>query len=154
MEINDKIKKSFIDNKFNLNELFIKYFNKIKENNNIIEKKIIKNIYIPLFNLETHLQTEKVSKEINNICIIKNIDDEKQNIPMKIGTVDEFLKINCNNKIPFENQINYEINDNNKDIIIENDFIICVLNNYIDIKFPLYQLIYVEKEYWIKVEKE
>ena len=154
MEINDKIKNSFIDNKFNLNELFIKYFNKIKENKNIIEKKIIKNIYIPLFNLETHLQTEKVSKEINNICIKKNIEDEKQNIPMKIGTVDEFLKINCNKKILFENQINYEINDNNKDIIIENDFIICVLNNYIDIKFPLYQLIYVEKEYWIKVETE
>ena len=156
-EISNKIKKSFIDNNKNLNELFINYFNKIQEEKN--DKQIIKNIniFIPCFNIEAHLQTEKVSKTINNIDIKKSNNDERQNIPMKIGTFDEFLKINFNKNIPIENQINYDINqdfinDNENDIIIKNDFILCILNNYKDIKLPLYQLIYVVKEYWIKVE--
>ena len=153
-EINNKIQKSFIDNNLNLNELLINYFNKKQEGNK--DNKILENIniFIPCFNIETHLQTEKLSKTINNIGIIKNENDDKQNIPMKIGTFDEFLKINFNKNTPIENQINYEINNdiiNENDIIIKNDFILCILNNYKDILLPLYQLIYVVKEYWVKI---
>ena len=66
------------------------------------------------------------------------------------------MKVDFNKK-KIENQIFYEVNEdkynNDKDIIIKNDFILCILNNYTEIKYPLYQLIYITKENWIKEVK-
>ena len=158
-ELNDKIRKNLIDNNMNVYELFINYYIKIKEakeNNEIIKSISSKNIYFPSFKIETHLQTGKVSKEINNINLGYKEERSKKNIPIKIGTIDEYLKIDFNSKNKAENQIIYELYDNNdeksdKDIIINKDFIIGIINNFIDIKFPLFQLMYITKDYWIRV---
>ena len=154
LEINSKIKKFLIDNNINIYELFINYWNIINEKNynkRIKKNNDLRNIYIPSFNIKTHLQTETFSKEINNINI-QNLK-ENNNFKMKLGTLDEYLKINFNKK-QIENQIFFEINEdkynNDKDIIISNDFLFCILNNYTEIKYPLYQLIYITKENWIK----
>ena len=78
---------------------------------------------------------------------------------MKIATVDEFLKINFNKKNAIKKQIDFEIDINNDDnneindernIYIKNDFILGIMNNYTEIKFPLYQLMYITKDFWIK----
>ena len=148
-EINEKMRKFLIDNNSNIYELFINYYIQLQKENT---KKIMeKNIYIPSFKFETHLQAEKASKEINNISIYQNIE----NIPMKIGTIDEFLKINFNKERVIQNQIKYEIDEpNDRDIIIKDNFILAIINNYTEIKFPLFQLMYILKEAWIKVETE
>ena len=148
-EINEKIRKFLIDNNSNIYELFINYYNQLEKQNTI--KIMDKNIYIPSFKFETHLKAEKASKEINNINIYQNID----NIPMKIGTIDEFLKVNFNKERIIEKQIRYEYDEHNdKDIIIKDNFILAIINNYTEIKYPLFQLIYILKETWIKAEKE
>jgi len=161
-EINDKLKNILIDNNLNIYTSFIKYFNKIIERNNNIEKKEnnLINLYIPSFCIETHLLTEKTSKEITNIDIFENKENNDNNdnndASMKISSVDEFLKINFNKIKPIERQINFEINDeeNTNNIIIKNDFILGIMNNFTKINFPLFQLIYVQKEFWIKYKKE
>ena len=154
-EANNKIKKLFIDNNSNIYDLFINYYNIINEVNNnkrIKKKNYFRNIYIPSFSIKTHLQTETFSKEINNINI-QNIEENKN---FQLGTLDEYLKVDFNKK-KIENQIFYEVNEdkynNDKDIIIKNDFILCILKNYTEIKYPLYQLIYITKENWIKEAK-
>ena len=160
-EINDKLKNILIDNNLNIYTLFIKYFDKIIERKNNIEKNEnnLINIYIPSFCIETHLLTEKTSKEIKDINILENKENNDNNIndeSMSISSVDEFLKINFNKNKPIERQINYEINDeeNSNNIFIKNDFILGIMNNFTEIKFPLFQLIYVQKEFWIKYKKE
>ena len=148
---NNKIKKLLLDNNKNIYELFIIYWNEINENEKIQKKTDLRNLYIPSFNIKTHLQTETFSQEINNINIQNT--EENNKFDLKLGTLDEYLEINFNKK-QIENQIFYEINktklNNDKDIIIKNDFIFCILNNYTEIKYPLFQLIYITKENWIK----
>ena len=160
-EVNEKIKSILFDNNLNIQELMINYFNKIlKEKKNDDEDKsnnIVKttNMYIPSFSIETHLESIKVSKNINNIEIYQNLDENQ--IPLKIGTIDEYMKINFKKKKSFYRQIKFDINnDNNKDndFIIKNDFILGIMNNYIGINYPLFQLIIVPKEYWIKEGNE
>ncbi len=153
IEFNNKIKNILIENNKNIYELFINYYNKIKkEKNNLINNES-KNIYIPSFNVETHLQTEKFSKEINDINI-ESVYDNNNIMDIKIGTVDEYIKIDFNIKKRIEKQIFYEINNNEKDIVIENEFILGIINNYTEIKYPFFQLIYITKEFWVKVEEK
>ena len=93
----------------------------------------------------------KFPKNIESINISEN--KELNNEPMKIGTIDEFFNINLNKKETFGKQINYEIKENvgknDEEIIIENDFLIGIINNYKEIKLPFFQLVYVTKEQWI-----
>ena len=146
-EINQKMKEFLIENNSNVYELFINYYNQLGKEKS---KKVAKNIFIPSFKIKTHLQSEKASKEINNININSNIG----NTPIKIGTLDEFIRINFNNEKPIEKQIIYDMDENNEeDIIIKDNFILAILNNYTDINYPLFQLIYILKETWIKAEQ-
>jgi hypothetical protein len=161
LELNEKTKNLFIDNNNNVYELFTNYFNDNKtERDNSLKKERI-NIFIPSFNIQNHFKTEKVSEEINNIIILENKENNGEETSyIKIGSVDEFINVNLNKK-GIEKQINYnlEINDNNekennkKNIVIKNDFILGIINNFSEIKFPIFQLIYVKKDFWIKDEE-
>ncbi len=151
------MKELLIDNNSNIYEIFTSFLNNNSKNSKNENKKQPKNIYIPSFYIETHLQTEEVSKEIiNNVNIYENQENKTS---MKIATVDEFLKINFNKKNAIKKQIDFEIDisndDNNeindeRNIYIKNDFILGIMNNYTEIKFPLYQLMYITKDFWIK----
>ena len=155
-ELNDKTKKLLLDNNLSIYELFIKFFNllQIAKKDNLTNNNCkIKNIYIPCFKLDVHLQTEKLSKEISDIdfeSIDKN--NSENNTEIKIGTVDEFLKIDFEMKKQIDKQIMYEANINEENIVLENEFILGIINNYTEIKYPLFQLIYVTKECWVKIE--
>ena len=153
IELNDKIKNILLGNNSSIYELFIKFYKKIqKEKSDDLTNK---NIYIPCFNLDAHLQTEKLSKEINDINIESiNENNSENNINIKIGTVDEFLKIDFDIKKLIDKQIMYEKNNSEKDIVLKNDFILGVINNYTEIKYPFFQLIYVTKENWVKIEEK
>jgi hypothetical protein len=151
---NDKIRNKLLENDYNIYELLDNYYKDISKNNNNEEKKSknLINIYIPSFNIETHLETMKIPKNIESINISENNDIN--NVPMKIGTIDEFFKIILNKEETFGKQINFEINQTNgksdEEILIENNFFIGIINNYKEIKLPFFQLIYVTKEQWIK----
>jgi hypothetical protein len=150
---NDKIRNKLFENNNNIYELLENYYKDLFKKNNNEEKmtKKIINVYIPSFNIEAHLETMKFPKNIESINISEN--KELNNEPMKIGTIDEFFNINLNKKETFGKQINYEINENvgknDEEIIIENDFLIGIINNYKEIKLPFFQLVYVTKEQWI-----
>ena len=150
---NDKIRNKLFENNNNIYELLENYYKDIfkKDNNEEKMAKKIINVYIPSFNIEAHLETMKFPKNIESINISEN--KELNNEPMKIGTIDEFFKINLNKKETFGKQINYEIKENvgknDEEIIIENDFLIGIINNYKEIKLPFFQLVYVTKEQWI-----
>jgi len=151
---NDKIRNKLLENNSNIYELLEKYYKDIfkKKNNEEKKGKKLNNIYIPSFNIETHLETMKIPKNIKNINISE--DKDINNEPMKIGTIDEFFKINLDKKESFGKQINFEFNEiigkNDEEILIENDFFMGIINNYKDIKLPFFQLVYVTKEQWIK----
>ena len=151
---NDKIRNKLLENDYNIYELFENFCKDIFKNQNYEEKKSknLTNIYIPSFNIETHLETMKIPKNLESINISENKDIN--NYPMKIGTIDEFFKISLNKEEPFGKQINFEINEikekSEEEILIENNFFIGIMNNYKEIKLPFFQLNYVTKEQWLK----
>ena len=159
-ELNVKMKRLLIENSSNIYEVLTNFLNNIKQNKNENIKKLI-NIFIPSFYIETHLQEEKVSKDkLNNI---NRFENEEKKTSMKIASVDEFLKINFNEKKANEKQIIYEmdysddnngISDNKNNIFIKNDFILGIMNNYTEIKIQMFQLMYITKDFWIKEKVE
>ena len=151
---NDKTRNKLLENNNNIYELFENYYEVIfKKNENEKKKgKKLINIYIPSFNIETHLETIKYPKNIKSINISENNDINNET--MKIGTIDEFFKINLNKEETFGKQINFEANEivgkNDEEILIENDFLMGIISNYKEIKLPFFQLVYVAREHWIK----
>jgi hypothetical protein len=152
-ELGNKMKNLLINNELNIYDVLLDYFN--KSSNEAKNNKEILNIYIPSFDLESKYFTDNYSSDLNNIDIFENIN-EGEKISLKIKNIEEYSKTFLKKSdIFYKNQIKYNLNnaiDNNenKDIIINDDFIIAIMNNYIDINSPLFHLVYVPKKYWTK----
>ena len=132
LELNETMKNILINNKNNIYEIFINYYQNFEEK--IIKKYI--NILIPVFKLEKHLQSKTDLLNLN------------------IGYIDEYLKFDFNKNI--DEQVNYDMNNkDNKDIIISNEFIFGIIynddNNNDNNNILLLQLVHVTKEDWVKI---
>ena len=145
LELNETIKNILINNNSNIYELFYNYYKTLNE---IQTNKTI-NIAIPFFKIDNHLQTQKLSNNLNNIEILEN--KNKNNI-ISIGSLDEYLEIEFNKDtiLNINDQINYILD--NKDIIINQEFIFGIIkNDKNNNDFSLIQLNYIKKEYWINI---
>ena len=145
LELNETIKNILINNNSNIYELFYNYYKTLNE---IQTNKTI-NIAIPFFKIDNHLQTQKLSNNLNNIEILEN--KNKNNI-ISIGSLDEYLEIEFNKDtiLNINDQINYILD--NKDIIINQEFIFGITkNDKNNNDFSLIQLNYIKKEYWINI---
>ena len=152
-ELGNKMKNLLINNELNIYDVLLDYFN--KSSNEAKNNKDILNIYIPSFDLESKYFTDNYSSDLNNIDIFENIN-EGEKISLKIKNIEEYSKTFLKKSdIFYKNQIKYNLNnaiDNNENkyIIIYDDFIIEIMKNYIDINSPLFHLVYVPKKYWTK----
>ena len=98
------------------------------------------NILIPFFKIEKHLQTNNIS---NKIDIYEDINKNKV---LNISFFDEYIEMEFNKEeININEQINYIVD--NKDIIVNQEFIIGIIYN----KETLVQLIHVQKDDLIEI---
>ena len=146
IELNEKIKNILINNDSNIYELFLNYYKTL--NKKTIDETI--NILIPSFKIEKHFQTQKKPDNLRKIDIYESIN--KNNV-FDIGLLDEYLKIKFKEEyLNINGQINYLLN--NKDKIINNEFIFGIINNNKseDNDLSLIQLSYITKDDWIKYD--
>ena len=147
LELNEKIKNILINNDSNIYELFLNYYKTL--NNKIIGEMI--NILIPSFKIEKHFQTQKKTDDLKKVDIYESIN--KNNV-FDLGLLDEYLNIKFKEEdININGQVNYFIN--NKDIIINNEFLLGIINNNKNKinesnELSLIQLSYISKDDWIK----
>jgi len=145
-ELTKELKDKLINNHKNIYEIFNSLnFNMIEESNDNLKKEII---YIPSFNIDSHLMTDYLDSIEKNISILN-----QDNKLLYIDSIDEIFKIKWNFDLDFKNNYSFIPNENNGEIIINNSFIfgICNLNVLSIFKIPVIQLYIVTKENWKKI---
>ena len=106
-----------------------------------------KTIYIPSFQIDTHL----FSYSMNDINKKGNIVNEKTGNDGLIGSVEEYFKISFEQDKDIKNSFSIvPVEDNKMHIVIRDSFLFGVFNINIIASTPL-QLFYVTKDHWIKV---
>lgn len=107
------------------------------------EEKII---YIPAFNIETHLFSESP----NDISKKGNITNQKTGAEGCVGSIDEYLRMSFEpDKNIYKGFTIVPAEDGKTQVIIKDAFLFAVFNTNIIPSTPL-QLFYVTKDHWIK----
>ena len=137
---NDDMNSEREDEEKNLSEIFKELFSKVTKK----PTKINKNIYIPLFKIISNRLVFRPS-------VFSNVILENEKIQKK-------YKINCLNyieELTFGIDESYVMDfdvDIGENIIIQNDFIISLVNNDLiyELQIPTISTFLVQKSYWIK----
>ena len=142
-EMNSKLKNLLVDNGMNFYEMFYSFCNKIpKDENEQIQKK---SIFIPSFNINTHL----IADSISALDTVKIQDKDKNQL--YVNSVDEYFDVNFG----FDKNINssFHVNPTSEDIIIKDTFIFGIVNGKIleQYQVPTIQLFMVTKDHWNKI---
>ena len=148
-ELSEKSKSIFIDENSNKNiyQAFNNYSKNIKNMNNDEEEN---NIFVPCFNYEKHLESENLADVFNSVKDVYDLKMDSNENNNAIG--DEFSKMSINKISNAKNSFKVNMIEDDKNVIIKNDFICGIVNvePSEDLRIFLLQLAYVQKENWIK----
>ena len=140
------------NDKMNVVELFKNISYKINEKSDKIVKK---KIYLPSFKIDNNISALNPSS-LNDFCFIgKNKNNYKINFMNLVENLEFCIEKNNNNNEIKSSIINFEENyDENKDIIIKNDFLIAFINSDLlcDFNISTTSAFIVKKSFWIKNE--
>ena len=146
---NEKTKSKLFEK--NLSEEFFEIYNNNKNNNVIENSDFITpiddiNLCIPVFNINSHLFSNKIKYFEKNL----KITDSNENV-FNINNVDEFIEFNVMEDFNKENgfKVNFDESEKNN-IIIKNNFIIGIGNKQISHEhlIPAINLFYITKDMW------
>ena len=131
------------------NDFFVTYQNGNNKKNDQGDKNI--NIYLPVFSFKQKLKTYSIDDIIKeDFNIIYNQSKQK----IFINSIDEVTKINFGMDGNFDENFQYNIIENEENIIIKNDFYLGVFSGDLlsEIQLPMLQIVKITKENWKKVE--
>ena len=128
-EINDNCRNILIEQNENIFENFVKFLTNL-----VITESDVKNLYLPSFKINSHLQSNK----------FKNF------IGINLANLEEYIDISFDIDENYVNSFSYEIKNDIENFVVKNPFLIGVLNNDTSSaeKLPLLELVYVKKENW------
>ena len=166
-EANKKLKELLIDNNKNVYEKFLEFQPSTQKE--IIEfsvssyrdityipqdlKSHLKTIYIPNFNIKSHLFSYSF-KDIEKNISMTAIDNNK---PLYLNSIDEYINVEFKPDENIENSFSIiPVEDRKDNIIIKDSFIMGIFDNDIinNNKLPLLQFLYVTKDHFIKKDNK
>ena len=158
-QISRKLQKDLLDGNKNIYDTFMEYHPKLT--NQLLKfssfgfttsqlKDYEKTIYIPSFQIDTHLY----SYSMNDINKKGNITNEKTGKDGLVGSVEEYIKMSFEEDKDIKNTFSIiPVEDNKMNMVIREPFLFGVFNINIISSTPL-QLFYVTKDHWIKASEK
>ena len=154
-QVSRTLQRELLDGHKNIYDTFMEYHPKLT--NQLLKfssfglttsqlKDYEKTIYIPSFQIDTHL----FSYSMNDINKKGNIVNEKTGNEGLIGSVEEYFKMSFEQDKDIKNSFTIiPVEDNKMNMVIRESFLFGVFNINIIASTPL-QLFYVTKDHWIK----
>ena len=132
------------------NNYFIKYQNENNKINDQDDNNI--NIYLPIFSFKQKLKSNSINDIIEEDFDIINNKSKKK---IFINSIDEVTKINFGMDGNFDENFQFNVIENEGNIIIRNDFYLGVFNGDLlsEIQLPMLQIVKITKGDWKKIEK-